>query len=285
MPEVSVIIPTFNRASTLVEAVQSVLNQSFQDFELIIVDDGSTDETTTKLQPYLPFIKYHFQENRGVSSARNTGIQLASGAYIAFLDSDDLWLEKKLEEQMNFFRRWNQAAACYTDEIWIRNGVRVNPRIKHQKHSGWIFKYSLPLCIVSPSSICLHRSIITHLGPFDDTLPACEDYDFWLRLSLHYPVHFIPQPLIIKRGGHSDQLSRRIKILDRYRIMALEKILFLERLGPEQRREVLKELIRKCSVVRTGAYKRDKRIQGQYYQDKIERYQHELLLLKKTEKK
>lgn len=277
MPQVSVIIPTFNRAQTLTTAIQSVLHQSFQDFELIIVDDGSTDDTTRVLQPYESSIIYYFQQNGGVSSARNAGIELATGEFIAFLDSDDLWLNKKLEHQIAFFERDSQAVACYTDEIWIRNGVRVNPQKKHRKYHGWIFQHSLPLCIVSPSSICLSRSIISDAGQFDVTLPACEDYDFWLRLSIRYPVHFIPVPLIIKRGGHADQLSRRTPIMDRYRIIALEKLLLLEKLSPQQRQSVLKELIRKCLIIRSGAYKRHKLIQAKYYQSKIERYQQELL--------
>ncbi len=98
---------------------------------------------------------------------------------------------------------------CHTDEIWIRNGRRVNARKKHGKKGGWIFQHCLPLCAMSPSSIMIHRDVFTALGGFDERLPACEDYDLWLRITARYPVLFTRQPLIEKYGGHDDQLSRK----------------------------------------------------------------------------
>jgi len=133
---VSVIIPTFNRAWILEEAVDSVLSQEFQDFELIVVDDGSTDNTWDILNGYQENVILVRQENKGVSAARNRGIGLASGELIAFLDSDDLWLPKKLSAQVEFFNSNPDALICQTEEIWIRNGVRVNPKKKHKKPSG-----------------------------------------------------------------------------------------------------------------------------------------------------
>src|SRR5919198_1298799 len=168
-----------------------------------------------------------------------------------------------------------QTQACYTDEIWIRHGVRVNPRQIHQKHSGWLFEPSLPRCIISPSSIMLRRTLWDQLGGFDESLPACEDYDLWLRLTLVTPVVLLPERLIVKRGGHADQLSRCIPVLDQYRIMALEKILAAP-LTLSQRQAVLAHLIQKCRVVAQGAHKRQHEARWATYSAKAQHYQQQL---------
>ena len=133
--------------------------------------------------------------------------------------------------------------------------MRVNARQIHQKHSGWLFEPSLPRCIISPSSIMLRRTLWDHLGGFDERLPACEDYDLWLRLTLCTPVLLLPERLIVKRGGHADQLSRCVPVLDQYRITALEKILTAP-LSLSQRQAVLTHLVQKCRIVALGARKR-----------------------------
>ena len=120
-------------------------------------------------------------------------------------------------------------------EIWIRKGVRVNAREKHRMHSGWIYEQCLPLCIVSPSSVMIHRRVFDHVGLFDESMPACEDYDLWLRIAPHYPIHLIDEELIIKHGGRDDQQSRRVPALDRYRIKALCKSLDSSDLSDAQR--------------------------------------------------
>ena len=223
-PLVSVIIPTYNRGWILKEAVDSVLSQDFTDFELIVVDDGSTDNTQDILNSYKKDIIVLKQNNKGVSSARNRGIASASGKYIAFLDSDDFWLPQKLSTQLDFFNTNPEALICQTEEKWIRKGVRVNPKNRHRKLSGNIFEQSIYLCLVSPSAVMLKRNLFEKTGMFDENLPACEDYDMWLRVSCRYPVFLIDTPLIIKRGGHDDQLSRSSG-LDRYRIQSLKKII------------------------------------------------------------
>ena len=138
-PCISVIIPTYNRCWILKEAIDSVLSQKFTDFEIIVVDDGSNDATAALLSAYGDQITTIYQENRGVSAARNAGILMAKGNYIAFLDSDDMWLPEKLSCQVDFFQSHPEAVICQTDEIWIRNGVRVNPKNRHKKPSGMIF--------------------------------------------------------------------------------------------------------------------------------------------------
>ncbi|KPJ78751.1 MAG: glycosyl transferase [Deltaproteobacteria bacterium SG8_13] len=254
-PLVSVIIPTYNRAGIVGEAVDSVLAQDYPDYELIVVDDGSTDATAEVLNRYGDKIRTLRQKNRGVSAARNAGIRSASGEFFAFLDSDDLWLPSKLGLQVAFFDRHPDAVVCQTEEIWIRNGVRVNPRKRHRKPSGMIFEPSLQLCLVSPSAVMIRRSLFDQVGLFDESLPACEDYDLWLRVSCRYPVYRLSTALVVKRGGHSDQLSRQPG-LDRYRIQALLKIIESGRLSKSQTEAAVRMLRTKSRIYAAGCRKR-----------------------------
>ena len=139
------------------------------------------------------------QANRGVSAARNAGIRAATGELIALLDSDDTWLPGKVTAQVSFFSTHPDALVCQTQEIWVRNGVRVNPGKRHRKQAGMIFERSLALCLVSPSAVMMRRSLLDDVGLFDEALPACEDYDLWLRIAWKHPIHLIDRPLIVKR--------------------------------------------------------------------------------------
>ncbi len=273
MPKVSVIIPTYNRLSMVKEAIDSVLKQDFEDFELIVVDDASTDGTVEEIKRYGGRVRLlqHF-ENRGVSAARNKGILHARGKYIAFLDSDDLWVKGKLKIQVAFLDENPQYPLCYTDEIWIRRGRRVNPKIKHTKYSGWIFEKCLPLCTISPSSGVMRKTLFSKVGLFDEALPVCEDYDFWLRVSARFPIFFINKKLIVKRGGHSDQLSQRSWGNDRYRVIALEKLLSEPYTTPEERKMILDEMKRKCQILYKGFLKREKEAEAVRYQEIMKRY-------------
>ncbi len=273
---VSIIIPTYNRRQFLVEAVQSVLNQKvFQGanpayaFEIIVIDDGSADGTEEAIRKIAGPIRYFFQEHQGVSRARNRGLKEAQGEFIAFLDSDDLWLPDKIKIQMNVMESFPRLMGCTTEELWVRRGKRVNPRKKHQKYSGWIFPQALPLCILSLSASLFRRQVFEEIGGFDEALPACEDYDFCLRYSLRYPIHLIDRPLIIKRGGHPDQLSRQYWGMDRFRVQALQKLLHLN-LKPEKRELVCREIQRKARVLMDGAVKRGKWDEVGYYQALID---------------
>ena len=272
-PRVSVIIPTYNRSWCLSEAIDSVLSQTFQDMELIVVDDGSTDETPALLSRYDDRLRCLRQTNRGVSVARNHGIQAANGALIAFLDSDDLWQPDKLARQVDFFDRQPDALICQTEETWIRRGVRVNPKHRHRKPSGWIFEPSLALCLVSPSAVMMRRELLEEMGGFDESLPACEDYDLWLRVSLRHPIHLIDEPLVIKRGGHEDQLSGAAG-LDRYRIQSLDKILGSEGLTPSQARAATVMLRKKCRIYAAGCRKRGKAEEAEGYEALAAKHAH-----------
>jgi glycosyltransferase involved in cell wall biosynthesis len=265
-PEVSVIIPTYNRGWVVKEAIDSVLAQDFKDFELIVVDDGSTDDTGQILEAYGQDLMVLRQSNRGVSAARNRGIDAAAGRLIAFLDSDDLWLPGKLSTQVDFFHAHPKAVINQTEEIWIRNGVRVNPKTRHHKFGGMIFERSLALCLISPSAVMMRHSLFDEVGRFDEDLPACEDYDLWLRISWRYPVHLIETPLIIKRGGHEDQLSRAPG-LDKFRIQALQKVIASGKLEPDSYRAAMRALQEKCAIYAGGCRKRGKETEAQYYDE------------------
>ena len=263
-PLISVIIPTYNRGWTVCEAIESVLGQDYENFELIVVDDGSTDNTQNLLEKYGNKIKVVFQNNRGVSSARNTGIKQAKGTYIALLDSDDLWEKNKLSVQMNFFDHNPNALICQTEEIWIRNGKRVNPKIKHQKPSGMIFEESLYLCLVSPSAVMIKKRLFNLVGFFDENLPACEDYDMWLRISLQYPIYLTPEPCVIKKGGHQDQLSAAPG-LDKFRIISLQKLLKEEKIKESYRDKTISVLADKCEIYAKGCDKRGRFEEGEHF--------------------
>jgi glycosyltransferase involved in cell wall biosynthesis len=264
-PLVSVVIPTYNRAWCLAEAVDSVLAQDVRDFELIVVDDGSTDDTPRLLEGYGEAIRVLRRENLGVSASRNAGIAAARGGLIAFLDSDDLWLTGKLRRQVEFFASHPEALICQTEERWVKNGRRVNPGRRHRKRGGMIFEPSLDLCLVSPSAVMVRQAIFERVGLFDESLPACEDYDLWLRVSCRFPVHLIEAALIVKRGGHADQLSRAWG-LDRFRIAALVKLLNDDALNETQRQAARRVLRRKCAVYAGGCRKRGRTEEAEPYE-------------------
>jgi glycosyltransferase involved in cell wall biosynthesis len=256
-PFFSIIIPTFNRYNSLKQAVRSVLSQSYKDFELIIIDDGSTDETSEIKNAFHGKLKYVRQENSGVSSARNKGISISDGTYIAFLDSDDLWLPSKLQAQSDFIKNNSGIRLHQTDETWIRNGIKVNPMKKHAKRSGDIFIDSLGLCLISPSAVVLGKSLFEEYGLFDENMPVCEDYDLWLRISAFEKIGLIPDQLIIKHGGHEDQLSRKFSGMDRFRIYSILKLLETSgnTIKTEYRIAAEECLIRKCLILKNGAVK------------------------------
>ena len=258
-PLVSAIIPTFNRAATILRAVESVLRQEYSPLELIVVDDGSEDETLRLLTPLaeLGRLKIVGQPNRGVSAARNTGIKAAGGQLLAFLDSDDEWLPGKIRAQVDHFSQNPQEVLVQTQERWLRNGRRVNPGRRHQKKAGDIFLDSLKLCLISPSAVMLKKDLLAEVGLFDEDLQACEDYDLWLRVLEKYPAGLIDREYLIRHGGRPDQLSAAHS-LDKYRITALEKILSRP-LSPERRQAAEEELERRRSIYLAGLARRKQR--------------------------
>ena len=254
--KVSVVIPAFNRAALLPRALDSLRAQTRAPDEVIVVDDGSTDGTGDLVADRYPEYRCLRQSNRGVSAARNLGIRAARNPWIALLDSDDAWLPDKLAAQEDLVAREPAALLCHTEELWVRNGVRVNPMRKHRKSGGWIFRRCLPLCVISPSSALVHRDLFEQVGLFDESLPACEDYDMWLRVCARHPVAFDDRPRIVKFGGHDDQLSRRHWGMDRFRVQALRRIIDTVRLDEGDRAAAASTLVRKATILANGARKR-----------------------------
>jgi len=278
MSLISVVIPTYNRAAVLPRAVGSVLAQKDADFELIIVDDGSTEKQEggrrmadgkkpdSLLHPSSDVRFFRQEKNSGPAAARNLGIKESKGEWIAFLDSDDEWKPGKLKAQLEFFKKNPDYLICQTEEIWIRNGIRVNPMKKHQKFGGFIFEKCLPLCVVSPSAVMMHRKLFDEIGLFDESLPACEDYDLWLRIAAKHPIGLIEKPYIFKYGGHADQRSREFPAMDQFRIRSLAKILGNKILSEEQASATRKMLEEKARIYIEGALKREKREEAEEIQ-------------------
>lgn len=275
--DISVVIPTWNRAERLMGAVRSVLEQTVSPLELIVVDDGSTDDTVTRLteigDPRLRVLEI---EHAGVSVARNRGARAASGGWLAFLDSDDRWQPEKLARQVEEAKGSDLPLAhpplIHCDEIWIRRGVRVNPKRYHRKRGGRIYRHCLPRCCISPSAALLRRDVFEALGGFDESLPACEDYDLWLRLCARHDVAYVDEPLVIKHGGHDDQLSSR-PALDRYRIQALIKVLADDAanrlLTTEEREATVRTLHKKVRVYCQGARRRGREEEAAEIEDSV----------------
>jgi glycosyltransferase involved in cell wall biosynthesis len=262
---VSVIIPTFDRVGPLQRALESVLAQTFQPLEIIVVDDGSHDGTRELMTQRFPECRYLHQENQGVSNARNRGIEAATGDWIALLDSDDEWLPTRLAAQMDLLGTPPASLLCHTEEIWIRNGKRVNPMKKHRKRGGWIFQHCLPLCVISPSSALIHRSLLDRVGLFDEALPTCEDYDLWLRICARHPVSYVETPQVRKHGGHPDQLSRLFWGMDRFRLKALEKIINSGEIHGTDRTAAVDTLTKKADILAKGAVKRGRQEEAERY--------------------
>lgn len=268
---VSAVIPTHNRAGTLGRALESVLAQTRPADEVIVVDDGSTDGTDRLVAGY-PSVVYVAQENRGVSAARNRGIAAAAGEWIALLDSDDEWRPEKLQRQLEALGNNPGHDVCHTDEIWIRDGRRVNPGRRHAKAGGRIFRRCLSLCSISPSAAMVRRSLLDTLGGFDESLPVCEDYDLWLRVCARHPVLFVDEALVVKHGGHADQLSRAYWGMDRFRIRALVKILEEGALEPGDRAAARDTLLAKIDVYLQGVRRRGRTEEEREYAALRERF-------------
>ena len=279
--EISVIIPTYNRCDLLKRAINSVIKQTITPKEIIIVDNGSTDQTYQMVSSLFPEINYFIEKKRGVSAARNKGILESKSKWIAFLDSDDAWKPTKLEKQMEYsvFNQ-DKYRIIHTDETWYRNKKFLNQLKKHKKSGGNIFKNSLQLCCISPSSVVLKKQIFEEYGLFDENLEVCEDYDMWIRITSKEEVGFLDSPLVLKYGGHSDQLSKKFWGMDRFRIKSLEKNLKNEHFSKSQKINVLDTLIEKLTIVSDGALKRGNKEIFKKYNDKLQDWSIELAKLK-----
>ncbi|MFH1038394.1 MAG: glycosyltransferase [PVC group bacterium] len=263
---VDVVIPAYNRRSHLTAAVSSVLAQDFPDLHCIVVDDGSTDGTGALVRSFGSSIAYLRQENRGPSAARNRGIRAGRSPLIAFLDSDDRWRRDKLRRQVEAMERDPGYLISHTGEVWYKQGKLVPQKRKHRKLPGDIFQRSLKMCMVSMSTVIARRELFDRIGFFDETLPCCEDYDFWLRASVRHPFLLVDEPLTFKEGGRPDQVSVIHRAgMDRFRIRSLVRLLGDEGLSREQRMMAAAELGIKCRIYGEGCVKRGREEEGRWY--------------------
>ncbi len=256
---VSVVIPTRDRAELVVRAVASVLTQTHAALDVVVVDDGSTDDTAARLASLgddrVRVLRHG--RVRGVSAARNAGLAVARGGYLALLDSDDEWLPAKIERQLVFLRR-HGLAICQTQEIWMRGGRRVNPGRIHQKTGGYFFERALGRCLVSPSTVLFTRAYWREMGGFDESLPACEDYDLWLRTLVRHPIGLLDEFLTVRHGGRPDQLSAVYVGQDLFRIRSMVRLLRQPDVKDWHKDCIVKELQCKTRHYAQGCLKRDK---------------------------
>jgi glycosyltransferase involved in cell wall biosynthesis len=274
-PPVAVIIPAFNRAHLIERAVFSVLSQTWRDFELVVVDDGSTDGTPALPVFQMPDLRLRFvrfAENRGVSFARNAGVRETASPWIAFLDSDDEWFPQKLEKQMRYVSAHPDVNIHQTRELWIRNGVRVNPPRTHEKAAGDLFAASLRRCMITPSSVMLKRELFLQTGGFNESLTACEDYDLWLRITCRHEVGLVDEYLLKRYGGHGDQLSATVPVLDRFRIQSILDLLGRDCLTSDQRALAKARLVELATIVAEGYEKHGKPEESGRYRHIIRHY-------------
>ncbi len=270
MEPVSVIIPTFDREVLIERAIMSVICQRSFEGEILIVDDGSTDATRALVSKikrnHRGIIRYLYSENRGPAAARNRGLAAAKYNLIAFLDSDDHWRKGKLQNQIECMIENPEYLICHTAEKWLRRGEHLNQKKKHQPRHGDIFSHCLQLCGVGMSTVMVKRDLFEQIGYFDETLPCCEDYDFWLRASSRYPFLLLAEPLTVKEGGREDQVSYQYRVgMDKFRIDAIVNLLSDAALTKTQRDLALVELRKKCTVYGKGCMKHGKVEEGRKY--------------------
>jgi glycosyltransferase involved in cell wall biosynthesis len=229
--KVSVIIPTYNRAHLIAETILSALEQSLADREIIVVDDGSTDETSEVLRTFEDKVIYIRQANSGPAKARNTGIRMARGKYIAFLDSDDIWLPEKLELQNHTLEHNSHQGLVFTDVMWFSNGQVMVPslRDKYQLHTGDVFEKLLFDNWIATSSVLVKRECLEEVGGFDEDpqIMFVEDWNLWIRLAKRFKFGMVDR-VLVKRRYHPNRLGlanpeRQFKAIF-YNLEKLQKI-------------------------------------------------------------
>lgn len=277
MEMISVIVPTYNRASMLVKALKSVLTQTLSAAEIIVVDDGSSDDTEQVIHRIskstsVPFI-YLKIANSGPAAARNRGIVNSNHQLVAFLDSDDQWHRKKLEIQSEaLLFSTEKHLISHTKETWYRRGLHLNQKKKHIPRGGRIFEQCLTLCTVGMSTVMVRKKIFEKYGLFEESLRCCEDYEFWLRISKQEKFLLIDRPLTIKNGGREDQVSQQFRVgMDRFRIQALAHLISTEELTPQQSRAARRILVEKCLIYGQGCQKYGNYVESEHY-FKLARY-------------
>ncbi len=332
-PLVSVIIPVFNRKKLFAEALESVLRQSFRDFELIIADDGSTEDLKSGLFPVscfrgtedlkaagclrgtedfraagclrgtedlkaseysgrqkddfgafcitscsldnIPLKWIRLGRHTGMAGlARNRGVDAASAAYIAFLDSDDIWEKDKLEKQFKLMQELKEQKIriIHTREKWLRKDKIISQKSQKHKREGDIFKDALWKCIIGPSTVMLEKSLFYEAGGFREDLEVAEDYELWLKITAREKVGYIDEMLTVKRAGDWEQLSEKHGQIEIFRIDALKRLLDTDFFSEGRRIDALSIFKRKCGIYAAGCRKRGKKEEAFYYEELSKRY-------------
>jgi glycosyltransferase involved in cell wall biosynthesis len=226
LPLVSIILPTYNCAAFLSHSIGSILAQTYNSYEIIVVDDGSTDNTKEVLYPFIQRIKYiRLEQNKGLPMARNIGISSAQGKYIAFIDADDLWLPEKLQTDIEYFETHPEVSMVYSKHINMdEKGNDLNGNTKRQLPSGNIFTqlFSEQNFIIT-SSVVVRKEIFETTGLFDEQLFNCQDWDMWLRIAFHFQVAGIGKPLVKYRHNPHSLSKNRNNVL-KYQKMVIDKI-------------------------------------------------------------
>jgi len=212
---ISVVIPSYNSAAYLADAIDSALNQTLAPLEVIVVNDGSTDETAQLLERYRGRINPISQENRGLSAARNRGIAAAQGDLIAFLDADDIWLPEKMEKQLGCLEEHPQAALVHSQLYYwdTQTGERTIQRHRgRHEYTGRCYHRLFFQNGVIPSTMIVRRECLAKVGGFDEEIrrPTCQDYDLCLRIARHYEFGFVDEPLILYRQHASSSTKRQV---------------------------------------------------------------------------
>ena len=264
-------IPVYNRSGGMLEkAIQSVLGQSYRDFRLVVVDDGSSDDLSAEKESVEEAGHRWIcsRKNRGVAAARNLGAGAANSDWISFLDSDDIWRPEKLERQVEWHRRHPDVRISQVKEKWVRNGSEVR-RPKHWlQREGDLFFNSILRCSIGPSCVMMRRDLWTETKGFDETFRVCEDYELWLRICRVEQVGLVPgKALTMKTAGHGDQLSVTVPALDRYRVFALLKMMRDNGLSAVHKEWVAEGIQRKSAVLTKGARKRGSLADAQWFSE------------------
>lgn len=253
MPQVSVIIPTYNSARYVVDAVESVLAQTYRDFEVIVIDDGSTDETPEVMKRYGAPVRYLRQENAGVAAARNRGIAESRGRYIAFLDADDTWFPEKLERQMAALAGSGGARACYSAFLEVKDDLSpVGVRRSDRRGSAIEDLLLRGNVIGSICTVVAERALFESVGGFDPVLSQCADWDMWVRLAAETEFVYLDEPLVTYRQ-HGSNMSRNAPLLEFDSLRVLDKGFALPDL-PEAVRSRRKQAYARNYMVLAGTY-------------------------------
>jgi len=304
MPRVSVIVPTYNRCDCILETVRSALNQTCRDLEILVVDDGSSDDSAVEILRRLgpdperaealwrqraastsgtcgfgfwtsdvP-LQYVYQPNRGMGTALNRGLQATHGEFIAFLQPEYLWDSHHLQHQIGFFDS--------NPDGWISHGrvvVGRAPAKDGKKRPRGVARMGFPAIVAGTelhaSAIVIRRCCVEAHGGFDENLPSCEDYDLWIRIAAHMPIYQVPDSIVyLKRAPAPPSWS-----LDRYRVYALEKAFQSGHLSSEQRHRVAEELTNRCETLAEGFRKRNNTERANFYDRKKKKFELEIAKL------